>query len=74
MGLPVLYRPAEGGQELTLDAMRHDAVDLTLPQAGTWSLSVVAYDAMGKQSLPSAPVTVTETIGTGQTYLPNLSR
>jgi hypothetical protein len=73
-GYRVLYRPLAGGTARVVDARRQDALGLVLPAPGAWALSVEAYDAMGRESAPSSPVTVTATTAPHSAYLPALRR
>lgn len=61
-----------GGATYVREAGRASAATLLLPAAGTWAISLVAYDAMGNQSPPSAPVYVTTTTAPEQIFLPLL--
>ncbi|MBK9714598.1 MAG: fibronectin type III domain-containing protein [Kouleothrix sp.] len=57
-GYRVSYQPSGGGATTTLDTSRASAARLLLPQAGSWSIRVAAYDAMGRLGPSSAPLTV----------------
>jgi hypothetical protein len=69
-GYRVLYQPEGGGTVIVIDAGRRNALALPLPYAGNWRIQVVAYDAMGHSSQPSAPVIVTTSADAQLAYLP----
>ena len=55
----VSYSPVSGGGAAgQAEAGRRNSLNLLLPAAGGWRITVSAYDAMGNASPPSAPVTV----------------
>jgi hypothetical protein len=73
-GYRVVYQLESGGPQLTLGASRRNAIDLVLPTAGDWQVRLQAYDAMGRASTLTSPVTVTTTSGAKLIYLPILHR
>ena len=68
-GYRVSYRPAAGGSTVTLDVGRANATTLVLPRAGSWRVSVAAYDAMGQLGPASAEIVVTTTVAPRQVFV-----
>jgi hypothetical protein len=73
-GYRVSYQPLAGGAWTVLDVSRANSVRLALPAAGSWRVRLVAYDAMGSVSAPSASVTVTVGAAPGRVALPLIRR
>jgi hypothetical protein len=73
-GYRVTYKLLPAGIQHTYDVRRVNTVNLLLPQAGTWEITVVAYDAIGNVSIPSSPVTVSIATDAQKVYLPITSR
>jgi hypothetical protein len=73
-GYRVLYRLLPGGVQYRLDARRVNALNLLLPEAGTWEIRVAAYDAMGNESSPSSAVTVNTLEDAEKLFLPAVWR
>lgn len=59
-----------GGQPLTIDLSRANRHGLLLPAAGSWSISVAAYDAQGRLGPYSAAVAATTSAGARMQYVP----
>ena len=49
---------------------RQNAFTILLPRAGTWQISVAAYDAMGQLGPASNLITVTTGVNAYTVYLP----
>jgi hypothetical protein len=65
-GYRVTYQPALGGAPTTVDTRRKTSFGVLLPHAGTWQVSVAAYDAMGQLGPALGPLT----FGTMLVFLP----
>lgn len=63
-----------GGPTYTLDARRANATVLVLPDIGTWTVSVSAYDAQNRVGPASAAVNVTTTVAAVRVNLPMIAR
>jgi hypothetical protein len=73
-GYQLQYQPAGGGPLATFDARRANVAALLLPDAGSWDVSVAAYDAQGRLGPPSEPVRVTTTEAPRRVFLPLVRR
>jgi hypothetical protein len=69
-GYRVAYQPAAGGAWQSYNAGRRNFLLLILPYAGSWRITVSAYDAMGQAGPASAPIVVTTTNDAHLLYLP----
>jgi hypothetical protein len=56
-GYQVVLQPSFGGSSITINARRRNSVALLLPAAGSWTIRLRAYDAMGNLSPLSDAVT-----------------
>jgi hypothetical protein len=63
-----------GTTPAVFDVGRANSAVLVFPSAGQWLVQVAAYDAMGQESVPSQPVTITIFEDANLTYLPLLGR
>lgn len=70
----LLYQTSGESSQYFVDAGRRNAFTLLLPLAGEWSIRLIGIDAMGNQSLPSAPLNVTTLTDASAIYLPILFR
>jgi hypothetical protein len=57
-----------------LTAGRANALNVLLPHAGAWQLTVAAYDAMGQLGPASGTIAVTTTVDAHSVYLPLAER
>ncbi len=73
-GYRVRYQPSGDGQTWVVEAGRKNALNIILPWIGSWQVQVLAYDAMGNLSQPSAAVTVTSTTDAHLIHLPVIRR
>lgn len=69
-GYRLIYQPAGGGTSAFVDFSRANATRLLLPSAGSWKVSVAAFDAMGRVGPASAPVTVTTSVDGRRVLVP----
>jgi len=70
----IIYRVPPAGMEYRREVGRRNAELLPLLQSGEWEIRVVAIDAMGNESRPSAPVNVTIPTNARLFYLPVINR
>jgi hypothetical protein len=73
-GYHILYRVLPAGTQYRRDVGRRNADLLPLLQAGDWEIRIVAIDAMGNESPPSAPVNVTISAAASLLHLPTVRR
>jgi hypothetical protein len=73
-GYRISYQLTQGGPLYTIDAGRKNAQDILLPQAGTWRITVAAYDAMGQPGADSSAIFVTTSVGGSVEFLPLIGR
>ena len=73
-GYHILYRVLPAGMEYRREVGRRNADLLPLLQAGEWEVRIVAIDAMGNESPPSAPVNVTVSAAASLLHLPIVRR
>ncbi len=73
-GYQILYRVLPAGTEYRREVGRRNADLLPLVQAGEWEIRIVAIDAMGNESSPSAPVNVTVSAAASLLHLPIVRR
>jgi hypothetical protein len=67
-GYRLRYRKGTQGAWTTVDAGRRNSLQLDLPDSEPWQLTVAAYDAMGNESAPSAPILVVD--GPTKVFIP----
>ena len=68
------YREAPAGTEYQREVGRRNADMLPLLHPGEWEIRIVAIDAMGNESPPSAPVFVTVSTAARLLHLPVVTR
>jgi hypothetical protein len=70
----ILYRRLPDGADYQREVGRRNAEMLPLLQAGVWEIRLIAIDAMGNESPPSAPVNTTIPAAAWLVHLPILKR
>ena len=70
----LLYRRLPDGTDYQREVGRRNAEMLPLLQAGVWEIRLIAIDAMGNESPPSAPVNTTIPAAAWLVHLPILRR
>jgi len=73
-GYQVSYQSVPAGTSGSANAGRANALSVLLPPAGTWHITVAAYDAMGQLGPSSGPITVVTTVDAHNVYLPLAER
>ena len=69
----LLYRRLPDGMDYQREVGRRNAEMLPLLQAGVWEIRLIAIDAMGNESPPSAPVNTTIPAAAWLVHLPILN-
>jgi hypothetical protein len=73
-GYRILYRLSPNGTEYRRDAGRRNADLLPLLHPGDWEIRLIAIDAMGNESMPSAPMLVSVAAEARFLHLPLITR
>jgi hypothetical protein len=72
-GCRISYQPS-GGPASSIDVVRATQSSILLPRAGSWRITIAAYDAMGRLGPSSAAVTATTTSNASQIVVPLVRR
>jgi hypothetical protein len=72
-GYRLTYRRMPSAATFTLDAHRQNTLEMVLPVAGTWSIQISAYDAMGIESALSPGISIVTSSNAEQIFLPLVS-
>jgi hypothetical protein len=73
-GYRISYQPIGGGPVSSTDVVRATQSSILLPRAGSWRITIAAYDAMGRLGPSSAAVTATTTSNASQVMVPLVQR
>jgi hypothetical protein len=73
-GYRISYQPTGGGPASSTDVVRATQSSILLPRAGSWRITIAAYDAMGRLGPSSAAVTATTTSNASQVVVPLVRR
>lgn len=73
-GYRISYQPTGGGPASSTDIVRATQSSILLPRAGSWRITIAAYDAMGRLGPSSAAVTATTTSNASQVVVPLVRR
>jgi hypothetical protein len=73
-GYRISYQPTGGDPASSTDVVRATQSSILLPRAGSWRITIAAYDAMGRLGPSSAAVTATTTSNASQVVVPLVRR
>jgi hypothetical protein len=73
-GYRISYQLAGGGPTYSADVIRATPAKVVLPYAGSWRITIAAYDAMGRLSPQSAAVSVTTSVDALRVVVPLVRR
>jgi hypothetical protein len=73
-GYRISYQLVSGGPTYSADVVRASQASILLPYAGSWRITIAAYDAMGRLGPQSAAVVVTTSVNASRVALPMARR